>query len=371
MDPNSLFCPNEDCPARGQSAQSNISVHSLKERRFICRSCGKTFSERKGTAFYRLRSQETIVTQVVTLLAFGCPPQAIVAAFGFDQRTIVDWERRASLQAESVHKHLGRQPRPIEEVQCDELRVKAQGQILWMASAIESATRLWLGGAVSDSRDLTLIITLIRIVKSCTSALSRGILFCTDGLQHYIRAIREVYREAHHTAKRGRPPLVEWPRILIAQVIKRKEGGRLKEVERRIIQGSKQEVEAVRHKSRGAGVLNTSLIERLNGTFRGRIAGLGRRTRGLLRIEERVERAMWLVGVVYNFCSEQKSLRMEGLVGGHKWLERTPAMAAGLTDHSWSVGEMLRYRVPPERWRPPKQRGRPSKAFKRLIERWC
>jgi hypothetical protein len=62
---------------------------------------------------------------------------------------------------------------------------------------------------------------------------------------------------------------------------------------------------------------------------------------------------------------------MPGVIGGHKWLGRTPAMAAGITHHCWSVHELLSYHVPPPRWTPPKQRGRPSQAIKRLIERWC
>jgi transposase len=48
-----------------------------------------------------------------------------------------------------------------------------------------------------------------------------------------------------------------------------------------------------------------------------------------------------------------------------------PAMAAGITDHCWSVHELLSYHVPPPRWTPPTQRGRPSRVFQRLVERWC
>ncbi len=371
MDPKTVFCPNKDCPARGHTAEGNISVHSLKERRFICSLCKKTFSERKGTPFYRLRTDEKTVTCVVTLLAFGCPVQAIVAAFSIDERTVRDWETRAGLQAESVHKQLVEKPQLSGEIQCDELRIKAQGQVLWMALALHSATRLWLAGVVSAQRDLALICGLITRVKSCVTALGGGLLFCTDGLVHYVRAIGVVFREAHPTGRKGRPRLLEWPRIYLAQVIKRREEGRLKEVERRIVRGSNEEVEAARHKSKSGGVVNTSLIERFNATFRQRLAVLGRRTRALLRMADRARRGMYLVGGVYNFCCEHKSLRVEGVIGGHKWLGRTPAQAAGITDHCWTVEELMRYRVPPPRWRPPKRRGPRSKAVKQLIERWC
>ncbi len=62
MDPTVTFCPNEHCPARGQTGQGNIGIHSRKEQRFVCHECHQTFSARKGTVFYRLRtSAETVV----------------------------------------------------------------------------------------------------------------------------------------------------------------------------------------------------------------------------------------------------------------------------------------------------------------------
>jgi transposase-like protein len=371
LTPEDVFCPNLDCPARGRINEGNIGVHSIKERRFICHLCKKTFSSRLGTAFYRLRTEERIVTQVVTLLAHGCPAQAIVAAFDLDERTVLDWHSRAGSQAEAVQKHLVETPRDLGEVQSDELRVKAQGRVFWMATSIQVSTRLWLGGVVSECRDLLLISSLMMIVKACASALGKGVLFCSDGLCHYVSAIREVFREPHSSGLPGRPRLVAWPRILIAQVIKRVAGRRIEEVERRVVQGSREEIELRRHKSKEGGVLNTAFIERLNATFRQRLSCLARRTRALVRLPQRLHQAMYLVGTVYNFCCEHKSLRLPGLIGGHKWLGRTPAMAAGLTDHCWSVEELLTFHVPPPRWIPPKQRGRPSKKLKQLIERWC
>jgi transposase-like protein len=73
MDPTTVFCPNTHCHARGQTGQGNIGIHSQKEQRFICHACHKTFSARKGTVFYRLRTSAETVVLVVTLLAHGCP----------------------------------------------------------------------------------------------------------------------------------------------------------------------------------------------------------------------------------------------------------------------------------------------------------
>ena len=78
MNLQTLFCPNYACPARGQVNQGNIHAHSQQEKRCRCDVCGKTFSVTKETLFYRLRTDPIIVMQVITLLAYGCPPEAVV-----------------------------------------------------------------------------------------------------------------------------------------------------------------------------------------------------------------------------------------------------------------------------------------------------
>jgi hypothetical protein len=70
---------------------------------------------------------------------------------------------------------------------------------------------------------------------------------------------------------------------------------------------------------------------------------------------------MWLVGTAYNFCTPHRSL-------AHR---QTPAMAAGITDHVWSMDELFHHRVPPARWQPPPKRGRPTKGEQALAERWA
>ena len=98
MDSQNVFCPNLNCPARGQIGQGNIGVFSLKERRYICHQCHKTFAASKGTVFYRLHSDPAVVTLVVTLLAHGCLPQAIVAAFALDERSVANWHPSTALR---------------------------------------------------------------------------------------------------------------------------------------------------------------------------------------------------------------------------------------------------------------------------------
>jgi transposase-like protein len=361
MDPTTVFCPNPHCHARGQTGQGNIGIHSQKEQRFICHACHKTFSARKGTVFDRLRTSAETVVLVVTLLAHGCPVQAIVAAFGVDERTVAAWWARSGRQGQTVHEYLVEQPRDLGQVQADELRVKKQGGIVWMALAMMVQTRLWLGGEVSAQRDLPLIRRLIARVRRC--AARRPLLICTDGLVSYIRAIRETFRDPVPTGQGGRPRRRPWRHIFIAQVVKRYERRRVVATDRRIVDGAPARVETLRRRSQGAGVINTAYIERLNATFRERLAPLARRCRALARHTLTLHEGMFLVGTVYNFCTPHTSLSQTR--------QTTPAMAAGITDHCWTMHELLSFHVPLSRWVPPKRRGRPARALQHLIERWC
>jgi hypothetical protein len=154
------------------------------------------------------------------------------------------------------------------------------------------------------------------------------------------------------TGKGGRPRLRPWRNVLIAQVVKRYEQRRVVATERRIVDGTPARVETLRRRSQGDGVINTAYIERLNATFRERLAPLARRCRGLARQTLRLHEAMFLVGTVYNFCTPHASLEPAQ--------KMTPAMAAGITDHCWTMQELLSFHVPLPVWVPPKRRGRPS-----------
>src|SRR2546425_3128323 len=277
MDPATTFCPNVAYPARAQTGRGNIGIHSCKDQRFICTECQKTFSATKGTAFYRLRTSAETVSLVVTLMAHGCPLQAIVVAFGYDERTVACWLARAGVQGQAVQEHVVEQPRDLGQVQADEIRVKKQGGVVWRALAMMMSTRLWLAGEVSEHRDMPLIRRLIERVRRC--AAPRPLLVWTAGLCSYIRAIRETFRDPVPTGKGGRPRLRPWRHVLIAQVVQRDQARRVVATERRIVDGTPARVETLRRRSQGEGVINTAYIERLNATFRERLASLTRRGR--------------------------------------------------------------------------------------------
>ena len=98
MNPHERFCHNQNCWAYGRPGEGHIVIHSKKESRYRCKRCGRTFARTKGTALYRLHKPQELLFVVLTLLAYGSPIQAIVAALGLDERTVTRWQKEAGLQ---------------------------------------------------------------------------------------------------------------------------------------------------------------------------------------------------------------------------------------------------------------------------------
>jgi transposase-like protein len=366
MNPHAQFCHNPQCPARGQVGQGNSRVHSQGEQRYRCPSCHQTFAATKGTPVSRLRTAADLVTIVLTLLCHGCPIQAIVAAFGLDERTVAAWLARAGRHCQQVHQQVVQQGQvDLRHVQADELWVKLVGRRVWRAMAMAVPSRLWLGGILSPQRDLRLITTLVQLVRSCAQRMA--LLVCVDGLASDVTAVLRVFRHPGRTGRRGRPRLVLEKGLLLGQVVKRYVRRRVVRVERRVGRGTKKAIAAVlAATSTGTGI-NTAYIERLNATFRASLAPLVRRGRAIAHTEAVLTAGMWLVGCAYNFCWRHDSLRVAAPRGASwKWQERTPAMAAGLVDHRWTMRELLCYQVPLRPWVAPRRRGRPPKRTMQL-----
>lgn len=355
MDPTTQFCPNFYCWKRGLADQGHIKVHSHKERRFRCTCCGKTFAASRNTPFFRLHKSLDLVSVVLTLLTHGCPLQAIVAAYALDERTVAAWQQRAGEHAQRFHQlHVQQGQLDAQHVQADELYVKMVGRKLWLAMALAVPSRLWLGGVLSPRRDQTLIDTLVGMVRACVRSLA--ILVCVDGLTSYVGAFVRGFRHKIQ-GPTGRPCLVTEAGLLIGQVIKRYSGKRLVETVRRVVRGSVEAIQAVLRQTQTGRQINTSYIERLNATFRANLSGLVRRGRALLHEPRRMQAAMFLLGGVYNFCWQQDSLRVPApLESGKKWVGRTPAPAAGLTDRRWTMHQLLEKRLPPALWKPPRKK---------------
>ena len=361
MDPLGQFCHNPDCPARGQAGLGNIRIHSQKERRYRCTTCNRTFAETRDTPLYRLKKPTELVTIVLTLLSHGCPLQAIVAAYGLDERTVAAWRDRAGHHGQQFHEHQAlREQVDLGHVQADELYVKTVAGRVWMAMAMAVPSRLWLGGVISPRRDLALIMAVVRMVRS--AARSLAILVCVDGLASYVTAFTRVFRDPVCTGCRGRPRLVATAGLLLGQVIKHHAGRCVVGVTRRVVRGTAAAVTTVLLATGTGTGINTAYIERLNATFRTAMSPLTRRGRAIARGTATLTAGMYLVGCAYNYCWTHDTLRVAAPEGeGRKWQERTPAMAAGLTDHRWTMREFLGPPIPLPPWVAPKRRGRPPK----------
>jgi transposase-like protein len=360
MNPHAQFCHNPACSASGKVGLGNIGVHSKKERRYRCHRCGDTFVATKDTAFYRLQTSADWVALVLTLLSLGCPLQAIVAAFGFDERTVARWQRAAGQHCQRLHEQwTTKRPVDLQHVQADEIWIKAVGRRFWMGMAMAVPYRLWLGGVIGERRDRAFLRALVCLIRR--AARHPAILICVDGLAGYVSAVRHVFRRAVVTGQPGRPRLVAEAGWLMGQVVKQYAKRRVVSVTHRIVEGSAQAIARVLSATGGGTQINTAFIERLNGTFRAALAPLVRRGRALARTQGTLEAGMYLVGCAYNFCWYHRSLRLPAPKGaGGKWIERTPAMAAGLTGRPWRMIDLLGYPVarqarPPGRWRRPSQ----------------
>jgi transposase-like protein/IS1 family transposase len=361
-DASELFCPNLDCPARGQTGAGNLMSHGKARERYKCKICTKTFSANQGTMFEGLRKPKELIVIVVTLLAYGCPAQAIVHALDLDERTVARWQERAGNHCQKVHQDQVVQARlDVQHVQVDEIRAKGRRIVPWIAMAIMVSTRLWLGGVVSLRRDRQLADQILRLVKACCVPL-RLVLIVTDGWSAYPKSILRAFREKVPKAGgRGRCALEGWPAILIGTVIKKTVKKRVVEVIRRMTRGSLERAQLVLLQTHGGKELNTAFIERFNGTLRERLASLTRRCRHAARKVSQLQAGMWLVGCTYNFCwpHHELSRRAARAQACRGEVPLTPAMASGLTDHVWSVRELLTFRVPPPAWVEPLRHGRP------------
>jgi len=158
MDPSTTFCPNLDCPDKGQQGRGNSGIHRQKERRYWCKTCHATFAATRGTALYRLHHPVERMVLVVTLRCHGCPPQAIVVACGLDERTVAAWLRRTGGHAARVQTAVVETGQvDLGQVQADEICVKVCTGRVWQALALAVPSRLWLGGDLSPTRDGALV----------------------------------------------------------------------------------------------------------------------------------------------------------------------------------------------------------------------
>ena len=172
-------------------------------------------------------------------------------------------------------------------------------------------------------------------------------LMTSDEYPIYVEAIRATYGHTVLPPRTGRPGRPRKPRTVLpravtyATVHKDREANRVVRVTTRVVFGTFLAVTLALLASRVSRAVNTCFVERHNGTDRNRCSRKVRKTYGFSKDWETHRAATQFSHFSYNFCWPVRTLRKEDAEG--RWQKRTPAMAAGLTDHVWTMTEWLSY----------------------------
>ncbi|MEQ8192645.1 MAG: hypothetical protein ABRQ39_32065 [Candidatus Eremiobacterota bacterium] len=362
-------CPNPDCNCYGKNSQGNIRsvasylTQSGKRRIFECKERNEMFSETRDTVFYDLRTPEEKVMMALKMILVKVELSGISFVLGVKEETVLEWLKKASKKAKEINEVLMKEL-SVTEVQLDEmwnyvLRKKSK----LSASDIESPDGaedgrqwIWIGFAPVSRLILATVVgprtfgTALTLIKAIASVVTGIPCFFSDGFNCYLSALIEIYhtiKEFPLTGKAGRPrnPIKEpHPDLAYAQVVKKRKGGRIIDVLYKVICGGR------RIKELGLDI-STTLLERLNLTFRQSLSPLVRKTLGFSKKVSHLQMQADFFQVFYNFARPHLSLRIplqipikfDGCVE-KKYSLITPAMSAGITDHIWTFKELLTFR---------------------------
>ena len=157
----------------------------------------------------------------------------------------------------------------------------------------------------------------------------------------------EGLRPENHSATQRETPDAPNPLITnlqrglqYATVHKTRVQGRVRKIDFRIVFGQPDRVQAALQQSRCSNKINTAFVERQNGTDRNRNARKVRKTYCFSKDWDVHQAVTYFTMFSYNFCWPVRTLRVKGRDG--RWRQQTPAMAAGLTDHVWTLSQWLK-----------------------------
>ena len=293
--------------------------------------------------------------------------------FEVDPNTVLQWLVEAAEQLQAFSRHVLHDVR-VRQVQLDELfallsavkagavseaeaieRLERSPQWVWVAMDPESKLLLAIDGG---DRTLAMAQRLVHQVAQLLAPACAP-LFLTDGFREYLTALLTPFGHWVSPQRRqatGALPQPRWmplPGLLYAQVVKTVRRRRLVAVQHRVVFGT---LEAIHDVLAPHGWhIHTAFVERINLSIRQHVAAVGRRVSTLCKDEDGLRQQLALYHTYYNFCLPHTSLRLplpqpeatHGTGTTKYWQPRTPAMAAGLTDHVWTLREMLLFRVPP------------------------
>jgi IS1 family transposase len=377
IDTSMHFCPHDGCDYRGWLGLGNLRANGHPSggpwRQLYCRSCQGYFLETHGTIFHGKRLSVELIVRVLACLAAGLGIRATARVFEVDANTVLQWLVEAAEQLQAFTRYFLCDVH-VTQLQLDELyavvRDVKEGEI----SAEQAIKRLersrpWVWTAIDPVSKLLLVIEVgprtveraQRVVHQVASVLAPGCVpaWFSDGFKGYLPAILShfgLWTQPECLQDKGPRPKPRWmplPGLLYAQIVKQYRRKRLVGVKPRVVFGTMDAIEQVL--AACGWKINTSFVERFNLDLRQRVAAIGRRVNTLCQGEDGLPHQLALCHVYYNFCLSHASLRQplaepvptNGSGSAKVWRPCTPAMAAGLTDHVWSLQEVLLYRVPP------------------------
>jgi IS1 family transposase len=377
VDTSQHCCPNANCDSRGWVDWGNLRANGHPNggpwRQLHCASCGGYFQETHGTPLHGKRVAPEKLVWAVGALAEGLGIRAVARVFEVDPNTVLQWLVEVADHAATFSRYFLHDVR-VTQVQLDELFALLSTVQAGEVSEAEAITRLsrsphWVWVALDPVSKLLLTID----VGDRTLAMAQGVvhqmvqvlapgcvpLFLTDGLKEYATALLTHFGYWVQPPRRqatGPAPKPRWmavPQLLYAQVVKTVRHRRLVRVRHRVVFGT---LEAVQQVLAACGwQINTAFIERVNLTIRQHVGAVGRRVTTLCKGADGLRQQLALYHMYYNFCLPHASLRVplpqplptNGTGSAKQWRPCTPAMAAGLTDHVWTLREVLLFRVPP------------------------
>src|SRR6266480_5545316 len=356
-------CPDQQCPYFGITdahvhALVGDGTHGLAERiqTFRCQACHTTFSARRHTPLYRLKTPSQQVAVVLTALAEGLDPSAAERVFGYRRATITAWLSRAGEHAQILHERSFRNLW-LPHLQLDELRTRLRSYqpVLWLWLAIDPCTKilpvLHLGPRTQNVAH--------KVIHSLQQILAPGCLplFTSDGLNLYFYALTAHFGQWLEVGGRGRKVL-RWqvaPGLIYGQVKKSYRRRKLVRVSQVMRLGTADDLKAALQGLGLSGRLNTAFIERVNLTVRHGIAALARRTWATSQQAPQLLAHLEWWRAYYHFVRPHHSLRVAlvqprargGRLLAQHYRQRTPAMAAGRTNRRRTAQEVLCYPLPP------------------------
>jgi IS1 family transposase len=350
-------CPNQQCKYFGNTDdQFHALVGDGKHGKAECiqtfrgPACRTTFTARRNTPLYRLKTPSQQVAVVLSALAEGLDPSAASRVFGSRQATITTWLTRAGEHAQTLHKqsfcHLH-----LPHIQLDELRTRLRShtQVQWLWLAIDPRTKilpvLHVGPRTQNAAH--------QVIHSLRQMLAPGCLplFMSDGLNLYFYALTAHFGDWLQVRRRGRN-MRQWrvaAGLIYGQVKKSYQRRKLVRVSHVMRLGTEAALIVTLQGLGFSGRLNTAFIERVNLTVRHGIAALARRTWATAQQAPQLLAHLEWWRAYYHFVRPHEALRVRlvqprdrgGKLVAQRYRQRTPAMAAGRTHRRWTAREVL------------------------------